>query len=150
MDLKNFLIKAKTLTYASAGEGREKILADGSKELSYKNGPWQYRDRYFGFDPFIGEEIVWKNGRIIWGLNYYGQITSTKIDSRAIYKFLQSALRLVQASRPFRGPKVFSIADWNYQDQSSGSINSFSGHEVIYFKTKKVYELKYQGGLIKK
>lgn len=54
--LSKFLVKAKINTYASSGEGGERIFPDGSKEFEEKE--FKYRDRYFGFNPFIGEEIA--------------------------------------------------------------------------------------------
>jgi len=53
-----FIIKAKQNTYAKSGEGGEEVLADGSKELVFKEKNFKYRDRYFGFNPFIGQEVV--------------------------------------------------------------------------------------------
>ncbi len=35
MELRQFLVRAKTSTYASKGEGDERILADGNKELTF-------------------------------------------------------------------------------------------------------------------
>ncbi len=150
MELKDFLVKAKINTYASGGEGGEKILEDGGKELIYESGGWKYRDRYFGFNPFIGEEIVWFNNKITWGMNYYGRIISDKIDAEYLYKFLQKAMRLINSERPFRGPQQFKEESWDYCDESFGTVDKFEGLETIYFKEEKVYELKYYGGTIGK
>jgi len=65
MELSKFLVKAKISTYASEGEANEIVLEDGAKELTFEDGEFKYRDRYYGFNPFVGEEIVWKNGKII-------------------------------------------------------------------------------------
>jgi hypothetical protein len=68
MDIKQlskFLVKAKINTYASSGEGGEKLLSDGSKEFEFREKEFKYRDRYFGFNPFVGEEIVWQNEKVV-------------------------------------------------------------------------------------
>ena len=148
--LKDFLIKAKINTYAKGGEGGEMILDDGSKELIYAEDGWKYRDRYFGFNPFIGEEVVWKSDQAVWGMNYYGRIISNKVDAKQIYQFLKKALQLVKADRPFRGPENFSEGEWSYEDKADGLIDKFEGTEAIYFQKEKVYELKYQGGAVTK
>jgi hypothetical protein len=148
MKLQDFLVKAKINTYASKGESKERKLKDGSKELIYKNANLMYRDRYFGFNPFIGEEIVWENGKAIWGMNYYGRILSNKIDSEQLYGFLKKAMCLVKTRRPFRGPTCFQEGEWDYKDKSHGTVSDFKGTEIIFFKKKKVYELKYHGGNI--
>lgn len=86
--LSKFLVKAKINTYASSGEGGEKILADGSKEFEFRERKFKYRDRYFGFDPFIGQEIVFQNKKIVWGMNYYGRVVSKVIPQKQVYQFL--------------------------------------------------------------
>lgn len=43
--LSKFLVEAKINTYASSGEGGEKILPDGSKELEFEKKEFKYRDR---------------------------------------------------------------------------------------------------------
>jgi hypothetical protein len=62
LKLEQFLVKAKISGYASGGEGGEGILADGGKELTFQEDDVQYRDRYFGWNPFCGEEVVWQAG----------------------------------------------------------------------------------------
>jgi len=150
MELNEFLVKAKINTYASNGENKERKLEDGSKELVYEDGEWKYRDRYFGFNPFIGEEVVWKNDGVVWGMNYYGTIIGKETDAKSLYQFLQKAMRLVKSERPFRGPTEFCEGDWKYTDESLGGTNKFKGTEIIYLRGEKAYELKYHGGSIVK
>lgn len=150
MTLQEFLVRAKINTYASSGEGGERSLEDGSKELIYQEGNYKYRDRYFGFSPFIGEEIVWENEKAIWGMNYYGQILSEKVDAKELYRFLQKAMQQVKTERPFRGPIQLEEGDWMYQDKNEGDVGSFGGSEMILFRNENVFELEYQGGFIAK
>ena len=149
MELSEFLIKAKTGTYASNGEANEQKLPDGSLELTYNAGEFSYRDRYFGFDPFSGQEIVFQNGNAIWSMNYYGRTVDKKYPAEQIYAFLQKAMRQVKPERPFRGPSTFAEGDFMYNDESSGTLENFSGVERILFNRHKVYTLKYHGGTIK-
>lgn len=146
--LQDFLVEAKKRTYASAGESGEKKLADGTRELSYENGDWKYRDRYFGFRAFVGEEIVWEKKKPVWGMNYYGRILSDSVDAEALYRFLKKALILIAPERTFRGPESFCKQEWEYMDRSKGTVEAFSGVEEIYFQGKKVYELLYHGGTV--
>lgn len=149
MIFEEFLLKAKINTYASNGEKEEKRLEDGSKELIYKENEWEYRDRYFGFSSFAGEEIVFNNSKAFWSMNYYGKIISNKIEPEQIYQFLKKSLRLVKIEYPFRGPIDFQENDWVYKNEINGTINDFIGKESIYFKQEKVYKLIYHGGIIK-
>ena len=150
MVLQEFLVKAKVATYATAVEDGEQKLEDSSKELVYEEGDWKYRDRYFGFNPFIGEEIVWRSGTIVWGMNYYGKILSETIDTEELYTFLKKVLSQVEESMPFRGPKTFNEKAFNYRNSYSGSIEEFRGLEMILYQGRRVYELQYHGGTVKK
>jgi hypothetical protein len=145
-DLINFLIKAKVNTYASQGEGGESILEDGCKELKFNQDNFRYRDRYFGSNPFIGEEIIWKNNKIIWGMNYYGAIISDKVSTKIVYGFLKKALKRASADMPFRGPEKFQQNGFRYINKVSGNMSFFYGEEKIYLKEKLIYKLKYHGG----
>ena len=149
MKLKNFLVKAKVATYASVGEINEKTLEDGCKELLYKESEFVYRDRYYGNNPFSGQEIVWQNGKIIWSMNYYGATISDDISVEQVYDFLKKALRKIRAERPFRGLDSFQEGEFKYFDKSVGNVEDFFGDEKILFQGQEVYRLKYHGGLIK-
>ena len=146
MELAKFLIQAKTNTYASKGEGGEKILSEGSKEFEFEEKEFKYRDRYFGHDPFMGEEVVWRGAKIVWGMNYYGLASSDKVPSREVYEFLKKAMRQIVETRPFRGPDNFKEGDFEYVDKSHGDIKMFHGKETILFKGQEVYQLYYHGG----
>lgn len=145
-DLAKFLVKAKKNTYAS--NGKETIFEDGSRELVYEENEFRYRDRYFGFDSFIGEEIVWKNRKIIWGMNYSGRILKKTIPAKQIYNFLKESLKNISSEKPFRGPDNFKKSDLEYKNKTYGGIENFKGAETIFYKGKKVYVLEYHGGLL--
>ena len=146
MELSKFLVKAKITTYASEGEANERVLEDEAKELTFEDGEFRYRDRYYGFNPFIGEEIVWRNDKIVWSMNYFGRITSDVVAGKEVYKFLQNAMRQVKESRPFRGPNNFKSGDFEYIDESTGDVHNFTGIERILFKGQEIYRLNYHGG----
>ena len=149
MELSKFLVKAKISTYASDGEANEIVLEDGAKELTFEDGEFKYRDRYYGFNPFVGEEIVWKDDKIVWSMNYYGKVIYPIVSAKEIYKFLQQAMRQIKEDRPFRGPNNFKSGDFEYIDKSSGDVNDFSGTEKILFKGQEIYRLIYHGGIVK-
>jgi len=146
MELSKFLVKAKIATYASEGEANERVLEDGAKELTFESDGFRYRDRYYGFNPFVGEEIVWKDDKIVWSMNYFGKISSDVVSGKEVYKFLQSAMRQVKEDRPFRVPNNFKSGDFEYIDESNGDVHNFTGIEKILFKGKEIYRLNYHGG----
>lgn len=149
-ELGKFFVKAKVRTYASSGEGGDKLLSDGSKEFRFKEKIYEYRDVYFGFNPFIGQEIVFRNEQAVLGMNYYGSIISETVPPKEIYQFLKEALRSVPKDKPFRGPKRFKKGNFEYFNKIKGSLERFEGQEKIIYKTKKVYELNYHGGVVTK
>ncbi|MCK5466518.1 XRE family transcriptional regulator [Candidatus Parcubacteria bacterium] len=146
--LNKFLVKAKINTYASGGEKQEEKLSDGSKELEFEEKEFKYRDRYFGYNSFIGEEIVWQNEKTVWGMNYCGEIVSEIISAKQIYQFLKEALKKVTEDKPFRGPDNFKENDFEYVNKIRGMVKKFEGRETIFYKGKSVYELSYYGGMI--
>jgi hypothetical protein len=148
-DFKRFLIKAKKNTYALSGERRETTLADGAKELSYKSGDFYYRDRYYGSDQFVGEEVVFLNNKVFWVMNYSGWCLKAVISKSEIYNFLKKCLRKVSVNNPFRGPSEYQSSDYIYRNKVKGDIDNFVGEEFVYYKNKKIYGLKYHGGLVK-
>jgi hypothetical protein len=150
MDLAEFLVKAKKATYASDGEGNETQLPDGTRELIYEENGYKYRDRYFGFNPFGGEEVVWYGGEVVWIMNYYGKTTTKDVPPKNIYEFLKKAMSQVTLDKPYRGPDTFNDGDFQYMDKSRGDTNEFHGKEMIHYRGHEVYWLKYHGGLVKK
>jgi len=147
--LRDFLVIAKKATYAKSGEGGERRLSDGTKEFIFKKGLYTYRDRYFGSNPFIGQEIVFYNKKTIWGMNYCGRVTNNTIDSHEVYSFLKKVLQKVTKQSPYRGPKRLVFGQWRYSCTVKGSTGDFSGQEAIFCNKKKVYELLFHGGEIK-
>jgi hypothetical protein len=84
VELEQFLVKAKVSAYASGGEGEEGILSDGCKELAFQEGEYKYRDRYFGWNPFIGEEVVWHGDQVTWAMNYYGAVFNEVVPAGSV------------------------------------------------------------------
>lgn len=150
MELKEFLVKAHRNMYAKDGEANENQLKDGAREIVYEKEGYKCRDRYFGFAPFIGEEVVWNKGKLIWGMNYYGKILAKEVSAKKVYEFLKKAMGKVEKDRPFRGPSNFKEGDFEYVDESAGEIDDFFGVEKIYYRTIQVYRLNYHGGNVKK
>ncbi|MFA5232656.1 MAG: DUF5680 domain-containing protein [Candidatus Paceibacterota bacterium] len=151
MDIKQlskFLVKAKINTYSFSGEDSEKILSDGGKEFNFKEKEFRYQDRYFGFSPFIGEEIVFRAGEFIWGMNYYGKIFSQIVPPEKIYQFLREALKNIPEDKPFRGPDRIERGNLKYFNKAKGSIEKFEGEETIFYKRKLIYKLVYHGGIV--
>ena len=81
-------------------------------------------------------------------MNYAGKRLRKNIPKNEVYDFLKKALKKVNTKSIFRGPKELKKNFLTYRNKTAGGINNFCGQEEIYFKDKKVYELKYHGGFI--
>jgi hypothetical protein len=148
LKLEQFLVKAKISAYASGGEGGEETL-DGCKELTFQDNDFKYRDRYFGWNPFVGEEVVWRNDKVIWAMNYYGIVFNEVVPAGQVYQFLQKAMNQVAEDRPFRGPRCLKEDDFEYRDESQGTFERFTGIERIFYREQEIYRLDYHGGTVR-
>ncbi len=147
MQLRQFLIQAKQNTVII--ENLRTRLEDGSIEQVYTEERFRYRSRSYGVNPFIGEELVWEDGILTWGMNYYGSVQEELIPPSQVFNFLSQAQQMARPERPYRGPEFFRAGQFTYIDKSQGDLDGFSGEEIIYFRDQQVYRLIYHGGKIR-
>lgn len=152
--LVDFIVRAKKAAYA--GDGAEvpldQIQTPGFKDLSFKEGDWEYRDSYAGYFLAPGREVVWFQGRPVWMMAYSGGMSpDCRVDktfAKQTFTFLKKALLLITADRPFRGPLSFSEGPYRYEDSSEGGVTRFRGREHIFYEGKEVFSQDYLGSLI--
>lgn len=148
--LAQFLVAAKRATYAAQGDDAAGTpLLGGSRQLEFQLGNVLYRDIYFGMTFFVGQETVYENDTPIWAMSYAGGVVNEKADTSAVYKFLQFALRQIEAGAPFRGPGLIRGDAFQYTSQTNGTLENFWGIERISQNRGVVYELRYHGGRIR-
>lgn len=150
--IKEFLIEAKTQTYANDTVERIPSTRLNSKDYEYKKGNMIYHDTYFGATQFIGEEVVYVNNKPYWAMNYHGITLDETLGEETMDKALRPALMLVGRDKdiiPVRGPREFINGEYKYNFKIDGDLNCFNGIEVIYKNNVKIYELQCSGGLIK-
>lgn len=151
-ELTNFLVKAKTNTYASGLENNISSQRPEFDELEFKEGKWEYRDSYCGFFRAPGQEIVRFKEEPVWNMSYDGgmleEFHGDKEFAIQTFKFLQKAMRNIDPAKPFRGPSNFKDENYEYIMEIDGDIKSFKGTEKILFKGKVVFVQNFMGGLI--
>ena len=150
--LAQFLVKAKTVTYASGNqEYAVEPTLSGSHQLEYLDNDLQYRDIYFGGMHFIGMETVFEKKIPIWGMGYYGRALPDSDNEHiaGMPPFLKAALCNVPLETPFRGPKTFQMGEYIYENEIHGDIIYFYGIEHIRIQGVTIYNLRYSGGLVK-
>ena len=143
----NFIVEAKKNTYAS-GAKKEKSTRPNSKDYAYKKYDYYYHDSYVGDRNFIGEELVWHDEKVCWGMNYKGELLTDEAPS-GFSKFLKKCLQNVSEENPFRGPKHFEDGDFIYICNWDGTIHSFNGVECILYRGEQIYKLYFHGGTLK-
>jgi len=151
-ELIHFLLHAKRQTCAGqSGETSAISLLPGSKQLEYYEAPFFYRDVYFGMASLVGQETVYFRERPVWAMSYAGGVlpeSSSPDEIRRIDTFLRQVLQLVTYERPFRGPQRHHIDPYRYLDSTQGDIARFRGEEIIMRENKRVYDLRYAGGIL--
>ncbi|MFZ2095232.1 MAG: DUF5680 domain-containing protein [Anaerolineales bacterium] len=148
-DLVSFILRAKQATYVGGGT-RLLPYRLGSHDLQFIEGDWAYHDSYFGDSDFLGEELVYYRGQVVWGMNYFGRIILpdmiTSAEAGSIIK--QSLSKMYQSGR-FLGGFKYSLGKFIYTDTNDGDPKFFTGKEWIDIEGEIVYELVYHGGLMR-
>jgi Domain of unknown function (DUF5680) len=151
-ELSRFLAAAKKSTYASQGDEASVAPAHpGSKQLEFSQGPFLYRDIYFGTRSFVGQEVVELRHRPIWSMSYAGGMTDSHVSDelvKGVYEFLREALSSVSEPVPVRGPPRLRREAFEYTCAVSGTLTRFQGSEVILVGGRPVYGLIFAGGTL--
>ncbi len=152
-ELAAFLVAAKRNTHAADGAAAASAsVLTGARQRDYRAGRVAYRDVRFGMARFSGQETVAQDDRVIWSMVYCGGVAPAVTDEAAvalIHSCLRQALYIVEADRPFRGPRAFGRDGLRYHDDSEGDLASFRGAERITRDGTLVYRLDYCGGLVR-
>lgn len=147
-DLVNFILTAKKSSYVGGGITLLPYRL-GSHDLQFTRGEWAYHDSYLGESDFIGEEIVYFQGRVVWGMNYFGRILhADKITSSQAGAVIQQSLSRMYQSGRFLGGFQHTVGEYEYTDTNDGDPLYFTGKEWIKRDGEVVYQLVYHGGLV--
>ncbi len=85
------LVKAKKGTYANSDAPKVIPSRLNSKDYEFTDGNFTYHDTYFGGVKFMGEEVVYYNDNILWGMNYYGITIDSSLTEEVMDKVLRVA-----------------------------------------------------------
>lgn len=147
--LAEFLSAANKATYANKEAPKSPSLRPSSEDYHFEQGDLTCHDTYFGTRNFIGEEIVYKDGKPVWGMNYYGHVLDPDVSTEDAYAILRPALmQEYDDVLPVRGPKEFVLENSKYTNHVAGTLDRFSGEENIYMSGELVYRCWYHGGSI--
>lgn len=116
--------------------------------ITYERGPWNYQDTYTGSEAFVGHEIVLHEDEPVWGMSYYGDLTTAAADRDEVYAFLREALGAATADQPYRGPERFECGEMVYVSSVDGDIKRFDGTEESRADGAPVYRGQFAGGRV--
>jgi len=144
-----FLREANLNTYANKNVKKASPLRPSSSDYHFEKGDLTYHDTYFGATKFIGEEIVYKSGKVAWGMNYYVFTLNNEISEGLFDAILRPALMSGSGDNiPVRGPKEFVNGEWKYTFKTNGDLANFTGLEEISKNDEVVCRLYCHGGFI--
>ncbi len=144
-----FLREANLSTYANEYAEKAASLRPGSYDYHFEKGDLTYHDTYFGTTKFVGDEVVYKNGKPVWGMNYYGFTLASEMREGFFDAILRPALMSGSGDNiPVRGPKEFINGDWKYTFIPEGDLSNFTGVEEISKGGDIVCRLHCHGGYI--
>jgi len=146
--LLDFLLKARTKTYAGSG-GKVKPVLKDSNQLEYTEGEFLYREIYFsGTGVFAGLETVYFQNEAVFTMSYFGNFKA--MAEEEIDKVLKKALL-----ETWDKTRIWESVEWKdgkfkYSCEGNGNWDELGGTEEIYKEDVRVYWFYYAGGLIKK
>lgn len=150
MELKEFISEARKNTWAG-NLGKNRSGRTGSKGVFiFEKDGLRYEDEYFGGARFQGEEIVYSEGKPIWGMVYYGGIPfGVNVDETEEFNFLKKALLEKSDTARISGKTEFKDAERYYSCEIHGGLDNFNGKEIIKHKDNITHEVMFAGGDIK-
>ena len=145
--LTQFLLEARTKTYAGhSGRVRPPIL-EGSKQMEYKEENWLYRDLFnIGNNKFAGLETIYFNNKPVWSMSYYGNYE--KMTEEEADKTLRKALIDKWEDVRIWKNVEYKMGDYTYINEGSGNIDELDGSEKIEKNGETVFFFYYAGAFI--
>jgi len=145
-ELENFLLSARTKTYAGA-QGKTRSALEGSVQYEHKLGDLLYRDIYYlGNGIFPGLETIYYKDKPVWSMSYFGDFSKMTEDQADA--MLRRALIDNQKSARIYKHVEKDYGDFKYICEGEGTIDVLSGTEEIFVENEMIYVFYYAGGFV--
>ena len=141
------MANANTVGYGNSDVKIEKA-DDGGHIINHTDGEWHFCDYFYGGHPYSGQEMVYKNGKPVWAMQYRGWVHDTQITPSNMYSFLKKALLQAPKEHPYRGPAEYTQNTLTYRNVWDGNMENFNGVELILDGGQEVYKGLYFGGMV--
>lgn len=148
----NFLVEAKRSARPVPNLQIVQGILPGATQMQYSRGLYSYKNTFFGFERYSGQETVHYDNRPIWGMGYNGGLINHymwDLQPQWIYAVLRAALAQATEELPFRGPLTYEYYGFEYINHPLGHLAEFLGEETIKYRGSTVYHLWYVGGFIR-
>jgi Domain of unknown function (DUF5680) len=148
----SFLVEAKRNARPVTNQAMVQATLPTASQLEYTRGLFAYKNTFYGFERFSGQETVYYDSRPIWGMGYAGGLLNHymwDLQPQWIYAVLRAALAQVSEDLPFRGPLKYEYYGFEYSNHPLGILAEFLGEETIKYRGSLVYHLWYVGGFIR-
>lgn len=146
-DLRQFLFDTTQVGYGNPDVKVEKS-ADGANVIVHTKGDWRMRDVFYGGHPYAGQEVIYKNDKPVWAMQYRGRIFDTERTPSEVYNFIKKALLQAPEQHPYRGPEKHTEGDLTYTNNWQGDILNVKGEESILENGLEIYKGLYFGGTV--
>jgi hypothetical protein len=144
--LEQFLLRARTKTYAAGTEGVDPLLP-GSVQYEYVEGDYLYRDLYYlGNGIFPGLETIFYKAKPVWCMSYFGDFSG--MSEQQADAMLRQALMDTWATTRLYNRVEKDYGNFRYVCDGQGTIDELSGIEELWIGQDKVYFFNYSGGYI--
>lgn len=147
-ELERFIIIARENTCLGQGRRLPPERA-GAVEIIYREGGLAYRDSYFGQERLIGQEIVRRGGRVVWGMSYLIVVHELPLLGEELAAFLRRAQLARYRERRLLGPHLFQERSLRYEDRNEGDLGLFQGETSVLYQGQEVFHTRYCGGLVR-
>jgi hypothetical protein len=94
--------------------------ADGAWTIIETDGDFKMVDKWFGGEPYGGQEVIYYKDKAVWIMVYYGRVYDTKLNANDVYTFLRKSLQFPPEDKPFRGPDEYTEGDLTYTNAVTG------------------------------
>lgn len=145
--LKAFIVKAQA-PHAFDTANVTKSEADGAWTIVETDGDFKLVDKWFGGEPYGGQETIYYKDKAVWVMVYYGRVYDTELDANDVYDFLRKTLQFPPKDKPYRGPEEYAEGNLTYKNTATGEVDNYSGEEKIFENGKEIYTATYYGGLV--
>ena len=136
--LEKVIVAAKRACYVGGGD-KSASSRQGSHDLVWSEGPWSYRDSYFGGTDFLGQEVIWFGAEPAWAMNYHDFIRRPDlIDAQRAGETIKAALTAMYEEGRSLGGLVWSGRTGTTRTSRRAGLRCSRGKKRFTFQEQRL------------